>query len=163
VQGQPLWQPGEGRIDGALQLDGVGAYLEVPLKVDPARGAFSVFAWVRGGAPGQVILSQQDGSNWLKLAAPDGVLTVESKGARMGPLVSSIVIADGAWHRVGLVWDGGNRILYVDDTEVARDTQNSLGTATAGLYFGAGGQLEPDSFWSGLIDDVRIYDRVMQP
>jgi hypothetical protein len=37
-----------------------------------------------------------------------------------------------------------------------------LGTY-AGLHIGAGKALEPRSFLSGLIDDVRIYNRAVQP
>ena len=35
--------------------------------------------------------------------------------------------------------------------------------AEGGLYLGAGKDLAEGSFWSGLIDDVRIYDRVIEP
>jgi hypothetical protein len=81
-----------------------------------------------------------------------------------GPaLASQAVITDGAWHRVGLVWDGSNRILYVDDVEVARDAQTSLAGSSAGLYLGAGSKLAAGTFWSGLIDEVRIYGGVIRP
>jgi DNA-directed RNA polymerase subunit D len=59
---------------------------------------------------------------------------------------------------VGLSWDGTNRILYVDDVEVARGTQASLAGSTGNLYVGAGSTMAPATFWKGLIDDVRIYD-----
>ena len=78
-------------------------------------------------------------------------------------LSSQAVIADGNWHHVGLTWDGNNRILYVDSVEVARDTQASLAGSTGNLTIGAGSGLAPGSFWSGLIDDVRIYDRAVKP
>ncbi len=61
------------------------------------------------------------------------------------------------------MWDGTDRILYVDDLEVARDAQIDLAGSDAGLYIGAGKNLEPGSFFSGLIDDVRIYDRAVRP
>jgi hypothetical protein len=32
-----------------------------------------------------------------------------------------------------------------------------------GLDFGAGKNLEAGSFWSGLIDDIKIYDRAVTP
>ena len=32
-----------------------------------------------------------------------------------------------------------------------------------GLHIGAGMAMEPGSFWSGLIDDVRIYNRAVNP
>jgi len=96
---------------------------------------------------------------------PAGALGTELKsgGRQSGILTSDAVIADGTWHRIGLTWNGSNRILYVDDVEVATDTQSSLAGSTGVLYIGAGTGLAPDSFWSGLIDDVRIYDRPVEP
>ena len=73
------------------------------------------------------------------------------------------MVTDGNWHRLGFLWDGSDRILYVDDVEVARDTQTGLGSSEGGLYIGAGKNLDPGSFFSGLIDDVRIYDRPIEP
>jgi len=78
-------------------------------------------------------------------------------------LSSQAVITDGQWHRVGLVWDGAGRVLYVDGVPVAEDVQDSLKIAYADLTIGAGKDLTPGTFWSGLIDDVRIYSRVIKP
>jgi hypothetical protein len=80
------------------------------------------------------------------------------------PLLSEIVITDGQWHHVGLVYDfdGLHRHLYVDGAEVAKDTDPVGGVGSnGGLYFGAGPSLDPATFFSGLIDDVRIYDEVL--
>ena len=66
-------------------------------------------------------------------------------------------------YRVGLTWDGSNRILYVDDMEVASETQTNVEGSEGGLYIGTGKNLEPGSFWSGLIDDVRVYKRMIAP
>ena len=163
--GNPTWQPTGGKIGGALQFDGVDDCVTTESIRDPSEGAFSVFAWVKGGAPGQVIVSQIKGSNWLMAGASDGGLTTELKGAgRTGKtLESAASVTDGAWHRVGFVWDGSNRALYVDDVEVARDTQTTLVGTYTGLHVGAGSTLVPGSFWSGLIDDVRIYNRAVIP
>jgi hypothetical protein len=165
VHGNPIWQPEGGKTGGALRLDGVDDYVSAAFVLDPAAGPFSVFAWVKGGAPGQVILAQDKGANWLMVGAPEGALTTAlSVGGRTGkPLTSTAVITDGAWHRVGFVWDGTNRILYVDDVEVARDAQTTLVGTYTGLHVGAGSTRAPGTFWSGLIDDVRIYDRAVKP
>jgi len=162
--GDPIWQPTGGKLGGALQLDSIDDYVRTPFVVDPAKGPFSVFAWVKGGAPGQVVLSQEKGADWL-MVAPDGVLKTALKGpGRLDKaLASPAVIVDDAWHRVGLVWDGSSRILYVDDVEVKRDTQAGLEASVGGLYIGAGSKLAAGTFWSGLIDDVRIYDRAVTP
>jgi hypothetical protein len=77
--------------------------------------------------------------------------------------MSDAVVADGNWHRVGLVWDGANRSLYVDDILVATDTQSKLVGSGGGLNIGCDKNLSPGSFWSGMIDDVRIYNRAVIP
>ncbi len=44
---------------------------------------------------------------------------------------------------------------------VAEDTQDSLKVSYSGFYIGTGKLWEPESFFSGLIDDVRIYDTAL--
>ena len=78
-------------------------------------------------------------------------------------LLSQTIITDGDWHRIALVWDGSNRTLYVDDVAVAEDEQTNLAASENGLYIGTGKAMEAGSFWSGLIDDVRIYNRAVRP
>ena len=78
-------------------------------------------------------------------------------------MLSQTVITDGNWHRIGLVWDGLNRTLYVDDVAEAEDTLRRLEGEGYGLYIGAGKSLDANNFWSGLIDDVRIYNRAVKP
>ncbi|MCP4608884.1 MAG: M28 family peptidase [Planctomycetes bacterium] len=172
VIGDPVWLPEGGMVDGALQLDGIDDYVNSPFVLNPTDGKFSVFVWIKGGAPGQVILSQESGVNWLTADAVDGALrtdlrTPENKSRipfpEGPPLICPIVVADGDWHRVGFVRDGSDRILYVDDIEVASDTATNLESASGGLYIGAGSDLEPGAFWSGLIDNVRIYNRAVAP
>ncbi len=167
LHGTPLWQPAGGMIGGAVQLDGLESYVSTPFVLDPADGAFSAFAWVKGGAPGQVIVSQAGGDDWLMADPSAGRLmtTLQKPRGRspVPPLVSEAVITDGQWHRVGLVWDGTDRILYVDDLEAARDTQAAPAGLTEGLYLGCGKDRTPGTFFSSLIDDVRVYNRAVKP
>ena len=160
-----LWRPEGGKIGGALEFDGIDDLLFTTFSLNPADTSFSIFAWVKGGAPGQVIIGQASGANWLMADASDGKLITELQGTGRfdGPLYSQTVITDGHWHRVALTWDGSNRILYVDDVEVARDTQAGLAGSTGGLYFGAGKIPVPPSLWLGLLDDIHIYDRAIVP
>lgn len=167
VVGGAAWQPDSGQVDGAVELHGVDGCVIAGFVLNPADGPFSVFAWVNGGAPGQAILSQQGAANWLMLDPADGTLMTELKGSgrRTGPLQSQSVITDGNWHRIGLVWHGSYRALYVDDVLVAMDTaqQGGLSSSQGGFNIGAGEGLTAGSFWTGMIDDVRIYDRVIVP
>jgi subtilisin family serine protease len=164
VVGLAGWQPQGGKVGGALQLSGVTDFAMTGFVRNPAQGPFSAFVWIKGGGPEQVILSQAQGANWL-MAAADGTLATEVKesGRNGKPLLSPTVITDGNWHRVGLAWDGTNRVLYVDGVEAARDTQGALTSSTGGLHLGGSSTAAPGTLWRGLIDDVRIYDRAVKP
>jgi len=168
--GGPAWQPDVGIVDGALQFDGLDDYVETDPILNPADGVFSVVAWIQAGAPGQVVISGAMGSNWLMLDAEGRLMTeLESPGrSSPGPLLSEASVTDppeADWHWIGFVWDGSYRHLYVDGVEVATDDAPLpvLEGSEGGLYLGAGSTLAPGTFFSGLIDDVRIYNRAVSP
>ncbi len=165
LEGHPLWRPAGGIRAGAIELDGVDDSLATNLVLNPNQLSFSVRAWVKGGAPGQVICCEEGGTNWLLAGAEDGALTTEFKSVgRMGkPLSCPAVITDGDWHEVGLIWDGASRILFVDGVQCARDTPPNVAGVGGRLNIGVGKDRRPGSFWSGLIDDVRVYNRAVQP
>ena len=162
VLGEAIWQPNGGQVDGTLQLDGIDDYLAAPFILDPTKQPFSVYAWIKGGQPGQTIVSQQGAfGDWLSVdsaGAPATGLTFP-----LPALMSDVVITDDRWHHIGLVSDGSDLSLYVDDIEVTRSNTSPILPASGDLQIGAGKNLEPGTFWSGLIDDVRIYDRVLAP
>ena len=164
VIGTPTWQPAGGAVGGALELDGA-TFAVADSLLNPQQGPFSVFAWVNGGAPGQAIVSQQGGANWLSSDAATGALMTELRsGGRLSKALScEAVITDGTWHRVGFTWDGANRRLYVDDILVAEDTDVALGACNGGLNIGCGKVMAPGSLFTGLIDDVRIYNSAVRP
>ncbi|KPK33846.1 MAG: hypothetical protein AMJ65_19130, partial [Phycisphaerae bacterium SG8_4] len=164
VIGGTAWQPTGGQVEGALQLDGIDDCAVAGPVLNPAGGPFSVFAWINGGTPGEVIVSQQGAADWLKVDAQGNLMTeLISTGRSTGLLLSQTVITDGNWHRIGFVWDGAHRTLYVDDVMVAEDTQAGLEGSDNGLYIGTGKMMQPGTYWSGMIDDVRIYNRALKP
>jgi hypothetical protein len=167
--GNPIWQPAEGKKEGALQFDGINDYLISVCDLNPADGPFSVFAWIKGGAPGQVIISQMDGTGsgetWLGMDIESGCLITGLVPIPAGrfvtlPLKSQQIISNNQWHHIGFVWDGSYRSLYVDGIEVAEDTSalTPLKYSDGGLYIGTNKALDAGCFFSGMIDDVRIYD-----
>jgi hypothetical protein len=135
--------------------------------LNPASGPFTVVLWAQGGQPGEVLISQDAGKVWLGTDATTGTLmtSLTDNGGRRTrpPLISDYVLDDDLWHKVALVWDDSFRYLFVDDVEVAADYAplSSLASARGGLLIGAGPTLDPASAWSGLIDDVRLYDRAL--
>jgi len=163
--GKVVWQPA-GQVGGALAFDGKENFVRAvgtPV-LDPAFGPFSVIAWVKGGAADRVIVSQYAGANWLYLNA-SGMLTndLNASGQEAQSLTSAAYVLDDRWHRVAVVWDGLNRSLHMDGVEVATDTQPNLPASSGNLQIGCGKSAAPTAFWSGLIDDVRIYSRAVKP
>ena len=166
----PVWQPDGGIVAGAIQFDGIDDYVSTDFVLNPADGAFSVIAWIKGEASGQVILSQDGAANWLSTDPSEGKLMTNLSRPPGGrtpplPLLSEFVITDGNWQRIGFVWDGLCRHLYVDGVEVASDAEplSGLNDAYGGLYIGTGSNCSAGSFFSGLIDDVRIYNEALSP
>jgi len=172
LHGGPAWLPAGGKKTGALQLDGVDDYVSTPFVSNPADGAFSAFAWVKGGAPGQVILSQTDGAGsgeiWLGVEPLQGKLMTglipPPSGRTATPaLKSDFIITDGQWHHIGFAWDGSRRHLYADGAEIAKDAAAvaPLKSSNGGLYIGAGKTPDAGTFWLGLLDEIRIYNRAL--
>jgi len=163
IIGLPQWRFEDGAVDGALELDGT-TFIAFDPVLNPADGPFSVLVWVKGGGPGQVIASSGR-ANWLMTDAATGELMTElsdvgQNGDSLGP---EAVITDGNWHRIAFTWDGANARLYVDTLLVAEDAQDGLVNSSARLLLGASIDREPGTYWTGLIDDIRIYDRIISP
>ncbi|MHC4521355.1 MAG: LamG-like jellyroll fold domain-containing protein [Planctomycetota bacterium] len=177
--GDPVWSPEDGMVKGAVGFDGVDDHVATDYVLNPADGPrrvrawvmghespFSVLAWVKGGAPGQVLISQVDGENWLCTDPTNGCLMTELKGTgrHSSALCSDMIVTDGSWHRIALVYDGDDRSLYVDDTLAAQDAQaGGPADCYGGLNIGCGADMTPGTFFTGLIDDVRIYNRAVRP
>jgi len=164
IVGDVVWEP-NGVLDGALAFDGQENFMRTTTAVlDPATGPLSVIAWVKGGGPDRVIVSQFGGADWLYLNQY-GMLTTDLKASGQDgtSLSSDAWLLDDQWHRVALVWDGTNRALYADGVEVAADTQPNLAASSGSLQIGTGKDRAAGTFWAGLMDDIRVYRRATRP
>jgi len=66
------------------------------------------------------------------------------------------------WYHIGLTWDGTGYIVYVDGIAKAAGTYSGLSTFASIADIGNDGNAAyRDESFQGLIDDVRIYDRVL--
>jgi L-ascorbate metabolism protein UlaG (beta-lactamase superfamily) len=165
LHGNPVWHPENGKLAGALELDGIGDYIDAGFVLNPSNAPFSIFAWIKTEVPGKVLVSQTNGSgtgrNWLYTDLVNGTLITDlrSTSRNAAPLSSQSVTADGNWHHIGFVWDGQYRYLYVDGLEAAKDgtSLTNLESSNGNLYFGAGKTLLSNDFFTGFIDDIRIF------
>ena len=169
VHGDPVWR--DGHINEAIQLDGDGDFVSTSFVVDPSIGSFSVFAWIKGGANGQCVISQADneygaygeiGRVWLRTDT-SGYFSTALREPGGNALVSAYADChDAQWHHIGLAWDGARRTLYTDGAAVASDSSDLSGLepCTGSMYIGTNKEAY-DKFWDGKIDDLRIYNRAL--
>ncbi len=171
LYGSPVWRPADGKLAGSLELDGINDYFNAGFILNPADGPFSIFAWIRTEIQGKAIVSQTNGSgtgrNWLYTDSLKGTLRTDLRSpSRYGtPLPSQSVINDGKWHHIGFVWDGQYRYLYFDGVEAVRDSiaLTNLESSNGVLYFGAGKTLLSNDFFTGFLDDIRIFKGAIKP
>jgi len=76
-------------------------------------------------------------------------------------LNANTVVTTDTWRHVASVYDGSNKIVYIDGAEDARlASTGSIDTSSYNLFIGANSQQSSRNL-TGLVDDVRIYNRVL--
>jgi len=171
LMGGAVWVGGE--IDGALELDGIDGHVEmVDYKGVVGTQSRTVSAWIKTTTNTGSIISwgaPSTGGKWLfRVQANDGYIGTIRVSAEGGYIVGSTYVCDGRWHHVAAVLedDGTADVdeikLYVDGVEelvsavlpceinTASDENVRIGCYTAGY-----------TYFTGLIDDVQIYDRAL--
>lgn len=163
-----------GKQCGGLTLDGVDDHVIVPgCRGITGKAARTCAAWIRTSAAQQGhILSwgdEQNGRKWLFRVDAAGTLSAGVWGGYAG---TTATVNDGRWHHVAAVVpdDGSPSVneirFYIDGVLQASQAYNTMAIDTAadqdviiGALDAGGGALA--SFFSGSIDDVRIYNRAL--
>jgi hypothetical protein len=171
--GGPLWQPTGGKLSGALKLDGVDDYVQLPigsLISSLTNSTFSTWVnwsgtgtWIRifdfgSGTTAYMCLTPRTDTGLMCFAITNAGNTAEDRAT------APQVLATG-WHHVAVTIDAAGKThrLYLDGQAVAtktsaRYTPSSLG-ATTQNWLGLSQWGAP--YFSGSLDDFRIYDRVL--
>jgi hypothetical protein len=102
---------------------------------------------------------------------------IDGGGGQWAYVGSSTDITDGVWHHVAFVADGASRTkIYLDGTEETTGYQedhsageesdfiadtSGISSYNHNLYFGARVRTSNDDFFTGQLDDIRIYNRAL--
>jgi hypothetical protein len=152
-----------GRFGDALQFNGSSSTVTASAVLSGSTD-FTLGAWVKTSASSTGVIVQQRGGGtgqFQLVVNSDGTVTfwVGRNGTSnfQFDITSSNSINDGNWHYVAAVRQGASGYLYVDGVEVGSGagSERSL-SSIDGVSIG-GDSYSSRYYFSGLIDDVRIY------
>jgi hypothetical protein len=167
IQGDTIWAGGYAA--GALDFTGQDDYVETDYAGVTGTNPRTMTAWIRTTEPGNVnILSWGEnsaGQKWRMRVDGTGGLRAEVNGGYNYGVTN---IRDGRWHHVAVTWeddgtpDALDFLLYVDGQRdaTADSLDETIDTATTGVVRIGESPWHGEPF-VGLIDEVRIYDKVL--
>ena len=164
-----------GRIGQALNFDGSDDLVNMssPASLDDVK-PITVSAWIKPNSTGEggigTIVSKMDtgaddgrwmfymqSTNAIEFFKDDGTPNYVRRS-------SNSTITIGAWQHVVATWDGStNMKIYINGTETTyqTSTNGSGARSDAVRNFGIGNINNGSQTFDGLIDDVRVYNRVL--
>ena len=175
LQNAVTFAPGE--VGQAFGFDGVSSYVALPNNLFPfptsgsGGQAFSFELWFKT-TTGGVLLGQEFSSSEYVPAiyvGSDGKLRAQMFwNGSINPIASGQTVSDGIFHHSAVTYDGNNMTLYLDGAAIASRAQTQLSYASVYYYqLGAGytsgwpAGNSGVSWFSGLIDEVSLYNRAL--
>jgi hypothetical protein len=162
LYGGALWQPTGGKLNGALQFDGVNDYVDCNNpSILNIQDKITLACWIKIASftrLWQAILAKGDDSYRLCRSSAGDSIYMGITGTSVGGFDGAAVVADNQWHHVAGVYDGSEGTLYIDgvlDTVVP--ATGRINASTYKLFIGENSQAR-GRYLKGLVDDVRIYD-----
>lgn len=176
-------KPIAGRLGQALQFDGADDNVDMG---DPADGSldfpnenFSLSLWAKtsnvAGSESLIIKGGWNSSNdgyRLRMNSDGGgslVFNTTGGGTSRFAYYANDSVEDGKWHHITItIVPNSVPILYIDSVQRAStggtDSIGSAGIADTTREFGIGGRPSDDGLvFDGLIDEVRVYNKVLTP
>ena len=156
----------------AYSFNGTSAYMTVSGVPIPTDNVFTWSVWInyQGAAAYKAIIERAQAVG-VNLVTPHLTTTPEMSvqfgsydQSQGGSSIFSPVASLSAnrWtHVVATSDSSGQRRLFFDGVKVAEGTSPTYGQALALLIFGADRQLQPDSYFQGNMDSIRIYNRTL--
>src|SRR5262249_41591589 len=153
-----------GRYGGALSFNGTNALVTV---ADAASlhltSGMTLEAWVDPSVVTSAwrdVIYKGNDNYYLEGTSDQGGKPALGSTISPSPVYGSAALAAGTWTQLAATYDGSTLRLYVNGTQVAsRAQRGSLPTSANPLQIGG------DSLWgqyfSGVIDEVRIYNRAL--
>jgi len=157
-----------GKVNQSLSFDGTNDYVDFGKNsAITGKTAFTVSAWIKTTKTNGVIIQQRSSSGYngeyVFLVNAEGKLKWFSYGDNADGFnfVSVKKVNDSNWHHVvGVRETGGTGRIYIDGILDSSKTAPSRNLISLNVYVGAD-MRDKVSYFSGLIDEVKIWNRAL--
>ena len=172
-----------GQTGTAADFDGSNDYLALDYAYsgNNTLPEVSVSAWINtnfssGGFNNNWALIDFDRSEFFNVyISGSGEVSFSTSGSGLGIDdfdSTGVSVNDGNWHHIAAVYDNTDKILYVNGTEVARDTNShggsALGQGTRYGFIGDGSEAgsfdanRNNIYYQGQYDNIRLFEGVIE-
>lgn len=143
----------------ALNFDGAGDYVQCADSdsLDPADSPFTIEVWFKwDGSPGKNTIYDKDGLYGARVFNGFFEYLWQPDSTWRGG--TSFPVGENLWHHAVVLYDKTKQYLYKDGKLVfSRSQIGNIGTNNAGLLIGAEDVNGSNHYFSGKIDELRIY------
>jgi len=155
----------DGKPPGALNFAGNGNRVVITNESNfDFVDTFSLALWMRASNLGNAwaqLVGKGDSAWSLDRAGTSNSLQFTTWAPGFHELVGQTNVADGQWHHVAIVYNGAQKVLYVDGQIDAQSSYSAqLNTNNIRVHFGYNAEY-PSGEYSGRLDDVRIFKRAL--
>jgi hypothetical protein len=160
----------EEKIYSSLKFDGADDYVSIPNDTIFDTTNLTISAWVNFADNSPSFIFEKGNVNTqysLFSHGTDIVFRTKPVGGSYDTLSitkTSAGIINNQWHHIVGTYDGAVKKLYVDgDEKLSRDWVKTIETNNNGSSIGRFGGTTTGYYFTGSIDDVRIYNRALYP
>ena len=176
ISGDPEIVPG--KASEALEFDGVGDYINIPAAAINDLAGGTIEAWIKLDSNEEITITGKEhggvvtsavfsigyycNSNGFPAPGEAGKLYFHAKNPG-GPQAasSSSTLDNGQWYHIAVTFDTGSASFYIDgsldsttDGDYSVPDDPDPDDTTIGVWWNTG-------FFSGIIDEIRVYERVL--
>ena len=143
--------------NSAYSFDGVGDYLEYTTDI-PSFDNYTISLWAKPASAGTykaMFSSDNNSSKGFQIDLDGSKFRIRIAG--VGSLVLGTALLNGDWTFIAFTYDGTNYKGYMNDNI----TKSDSGGTTEFDLFRIGRNRNGNTFFSGAIDELRIYNRAL--
>ncbi len=150
-----------GKLGQALRFNGSTNYINTP--TISIASSISASAWVHSSnfdQNGMVILKGAVNEQWELFFAAD-TNDLKWRGGGLSSVDCTPLPTNNAWHHIVATQTGTAAIVYVDGVVCNSNTVEAIANGSNGIAIGRFDDFGGSYYFNGMIDDVRLYNRVL--